>query len=436
MNRKDVDFDRFSAATDESRMLELFAERLPEKYAGQGGRISVDRLWIPRVVPLKSGEFAIQFRLSISGDSTNNDLILWGKLARSEGPYSDRAESQHLLEYKELGLVVSLFPFDEKLPLLQKLWNSGRRQPVKIAAVTESDQELWFTARQVLGYRLEKRCTLRGELCIKSAGGGVDAIDVALKLMRPRRAARLIENYKFLERSGLKYDASDGITIPKLVFTDEMAGIIISETVTYPSLHDLTDPKRFIPACARAGSALRRLHSLDPADLPAFTLTDELSGLRRNCDLIERTNPDLTRRIAMTIETLNANMPQIDSSGFVVSHRDFFDKQILISDKRVTLLDFDTLSLADPALDLGNFLAHLFLRGLQNSELQGLTGKGSDAFTGAYTSGGNDLTGRVRWWHAAALVRLAGLYSLRPRWRRIAPALLDQAVMEMDNVVQ
>ena len=40
-------------------------------------------------------------------------------------------------------------------------------------------------------------------------------------------------------------------------------------------------------------------------------------------------------------------------------HRDFYDTQVLWDGARAWIVDFDQLSVGDPALDLGHFVAHL-----------------------------------------------------------------------------
>src|SRR4030067_3421814 len=58
----------------------------------------------------------------------------------------------------------------------------------------------------------------------------------------------------------------------------------------------------------------------------------------------------------------------IRSHRLVPAHRDFHDKQILKNGRYLYILDWDLSCLADPALDLGNFLAHLRLRSYQHPD--------------------------------------------------------------------
>ena len=54
--------------------------------------------------------------------------------------------------------------------------------------------------------------------------------------------------------------------------------------------------------------------------------------------------------------TLAASLPSVIPCPV---HRDFHPGQILVDGDRLWLLDFDLFSLGDPAVDVGNFLAHI-----------------------------------------------------------------------------
>ncbi|MGH2949349.1 MAG: phosphotransferase family protein, partial [Solirubrobacteraceae bacterium] len=109
-------------------------------------------------------------------------------------------------------------------------------------------------------------------------------------------------------------------------------------------------------------------------------------------------------------------------------HRDLHDKQVLVDPHGgVGLLDFDTLATGDPALDVGNLLAHLDLRALQGRCTPDDAGRAAAAFLAGYEAGA-DLEERAAVFAAATRVRLACVYALRPAWRHLGEALLPAAV--------
>jgi aminoglycoside phosphotransferase (APT) family kinase protein len=127
------------------------------------------------------------------------------------------------------------------------------------------------------------------------------------------------------------------------------------------------------------------------------------------------------------VDRLLASLLEDVPTPLGVAHRDLHDGQLLVADGRLGLLDPDTLAVAEPALDLANLLVHLQLRvdqGLLAAEpareataiLQGTVDR--------LPTGTND---RVAAYARATRLRLAAVYSLRPRWHDLALRWFDAA---------
>jgi thiamine kinase-like enzyme len=109
-----------------------------------------------------------------------------------------------------------------------------------------------------------------------------------------------------------------------------------------------------------------------------------------------------------------------------ISHRDYYDKQVIFSKKKVTLIDCDNMAMADPALDYGNFIGHLILRRLQYPQATGYINDGLRAFNDAYRYSDEGFIDRAKWWASATLLRILTLYILRPKWQGAIPGILDE----------
>ncbi|VAX39670.1 hypothetical protein MNBD_PLANCTO03-2169, partial [hydrothermal vent metagenome] len=107
-----------------------------------------------------------------------------------------------------------------------------------------------------------------------------------------------------------------------------------------------------------------------------------------------------------------------------VIHRDFYDKQLVIDNcDRPGLLDFDTLSTGEPALDLANMLGHLELRVLQGLCSHTTAAEAARAFLDGYAA--DEATqARTRAYLDATRLRLAILYAFWPKWAALSPRLL------------
>jgi hypothetical protein len=80
--------------------------------------------------------------------------------------------------------------------------------------------------------------------------------------------------------------------------------------------------------------------------------------------------------------------------------------------------------MGDPALDVANLLVHLELRSRQQHCSPGRSQRAAAAFLEGYQPG-PELWDRVAAYALATRVRLACVYAFRPRWRSLAPRLLD-----------
>jgi aminoglycoside phosphotransferase len=113
-------------------------------------------------------------------------------------------------------------------------------------------------------------------------------------------------------------------------------------------------------ASAAAGRALSELHRTDPLDAPVHSAADELRDLWQELETVAAVWPAEAAFIRHPVEALarRAGGP----SSLVLSHGDFTPSQVLLNGQHPGIVDLDTLCRADPALDVGRFLAHIRLQ--------------------------------------------------------------------------
>ena len=87
------------------------------------------------------------------------------------------------------------------------------------------------------------------------------------------------------------------------------------------------------------------------------------------------------------------------------------------------MLDFDTLSLGEAALDLANVLVHLELRALQGRCSEARANAAATAMVEGYDPP-PPVSSRLRAYADATRLRLACLYAFRPCRKSVVPALL------------
>jgi Phosphotransferase enzyme family len=233
-----------------------------------------------------------------------------------------------------------------------------------------------------------------------------------LKVVRPGRAAGVADGLR-RARTLLQ----DAAVVPAVCMQD--TDRVRLHPVPGPTLHTLlrTDPQAAATLCARLGSMLPALQTADPAGLAPHTALDEIAVLHRWTVDADRWAGSVLSRL---VERVAAPLRMLPARPPVPCHRDLHDKQVIAHPTRaIGLLDLDTLCAADPALDLGNLLAHLRLRVLQGHCAPGTAAGCADALLAAM---GVPAGPAVTAYRAAALLRLAAVYTFRPG----PPGLPDQ----------
>lgn len=416
----------FEIAIDEEKTLQRFQKEL-KKYLGSD--IEISSLFVTRVFPRKGGGFTIQYELHLKKpDRDHKDkLILCAHLlgaGENWPPYAEKKQGNHFV-LDDIGLVVPVFPYDPGLPSLEILTQIQDQSPISKKLGSALGGEIEISNIEILGYRLEKRCVIRYTVEIKDGSSG--ARKIVAKAYRPSRFANILKSIAALKNKGFGYDSPDGITVPRILAGDTELSVVFMEDAPGISLHFLMEKDIFAKACSAAGSTLRKLHNLGADDLKNHTKLDELGNLRKLLELINNMYPDLEDTFNKELENLTKSAV-VEYSENVFSHRDFFDKQMLFSENRLTLLDYDNAASADRALDMGNFIAHLALRKMQHPDCSGNIRSGSEAFMTAYGDFKESFLARTIWWIRASRLRLAALYLLRPRWRDLARELLTHPI--------
>lgn len=300
-------------------------------------------------------------------------------------------------------ILAQLFPFDYRLDHLPECMKPRIvRSVLRDAAVDEVE---------VAAYRAGMRCQLR-----YLSGGRARAYGKVAVESDPGRRRRV-------HRQLCEATTATSLKVPPLLGSVEEIGLDLVEAVGGSSLHDLLAAAPDREGVAATAEALAELHAaLGPLADRVHTADDELALLRSWESWMTGIEPLVAERAGRVLARLASGAPAGRPASF--AHRDFHDKQVLLDGPRRWLLDVDTACTGDRELDLGNFVAHLYLRGLQwdresdHRELEAL------AVQAYGHRAGREAT---RWYRSASLVRLAFVYWLRPRWRHVTDALLGEA---------
>lgn len=113
---------------------------------------------------------------------------------------------------------------------------------------------------------------------------------------------------------------------------------------------------------AQGGRIIRLLHdegSAMPGTLSAPKPSQQLVATRRASEHIDRLLPGAGQAIGQLLARAGELLEGLPTEKSTFCHGDFKADHLLVGTKTITLIDFDSCVWADPALDLGKFLADL-----------------------------------------------------------------------------
>lgn len=165
--------------------------------------------------------------------------------------------------------------------------------------------------------------------------------------------------HETLTRAGFDAASADGISVPEAVGVVPRWKMWLQRKVSGVPATALLPGTGGAAVARRLAEAAYKLHLAGVPANRVHTMADELAILRARLPLAGEAQPAWADRIARLLdacECLGASIRETPARGI---HRDFYPDQALVDFDRLWLVDFDLYCLGDPALDIGNCLAHI-----------------------------------------------------------------------------
>jgi hypothetical protein len=332
-----------------------------------------------------------------------------------------------------LNMVVHVWPIDGELPTLVDATDRQRMMDVFQEELPKALKQPFVVEDcqvELVSYRRRRRCVLRYTLAGKTAGsdavcylvvyGKVTAsgnetlasrILDALRdrILRPAALYRFTLPRSFGSRPDLQLMLLEALPGEAQIGPALKARLRGQPPPHAPPLEEMV---------ATCGYVAAMLHASDVALGRSRTLDDELAGLLGEIGNIRQFVPSFGARAQSWLERIAAFGQQLEPLKMSLCHGDFKHEQLLFDGANSGLVDFDGLCQAEPALDLGKFLAHLRSAAQtvqrRTSVSSPLGDELAEQFLGAYVSAAGDqldderrLRLRTTLYETVALLRLA-----------------------------
>ncbi|MBK9712678.1 MAG: phosphotransferase [Kouleothrix sp.] len=353
----------------------------------------------------------------------------------------------------DLHMALHAWPIDGDLPALMGATDPRRLKPIlsqllpalqgQPFAVDDCRVELVDYGRQ---HRATLRYHVRGragdeprELLVygKVTGDGSGAMAESISSTLRERVRASATGYRFSVPLALPWQPEIKLSLLEALpgsalIADQLKARLRGKPAPAESL----TLEAMIDACARIAATL---HASGLELGRRRTLDDELAALRSGVAAVQRVSPELGARLASAVDEIALAGAHTAPLPLCCNHGDFTYGQILFDGTSSGLIDFDSVSQAEPALDLGQFLTYVRVASLKSklapAATAALIDQLGDRFLDAYADAAGDLIGdreqlrgRVRIYRAVSLVRR----SLRS-WQKFKPGRIASALEVLDE---
>lgn len=331
--------------------------------------------------------------------------------------------SSGIVQALDLGMALQAFPADSGLPTLAACCDTSATNPLlsslqEAARLVLADNR-WFlrTARAVpVRYKPASRCVIRYELVLARENNATRALSLFGKVYADPAQARAVQELMqqlYTEQLTFKGNTIAGFTqqtpfLPRPLLFVENARLGLNEAVqpltpdgTLRTGTSVLQPRilrerggKTTPAeppaneLRLAALALARLHTsqVKPGEKTVRSGAREAKRARERAGLLAGYYPAQAADIQDLVRVLAHYLENLQPPVYRPAHGGFKASQLLYHDETISVVDFDGFCLADPALDVGYFLAYLRPSGLWYGR-QGMRAwfeAASEMFTASY----------------------------------------------------
>ena len=359
------------------------------------------------------------------------------------------------------GIRVSCFPLDPQIPTLAEIADAGVFGRELSAAV---GTPLVHPRLRLLRYRPGRRATFGITLGQRDDGRTTPVRTMPIRTMPirtmpiryvakvyhdPGKAAAVAAEGRTLVA---EHHADPALELAPIVAHLPDLSVVVQRHISGTELDCTLRARASMPAdhaqgaMARSAKALASLHTRSVPHGRVRSIDRELDRFVARSQAVTAVSPGPGKALldlAYRLRNLRSLVPE---GPVALVHGDCKPSQFMLQPQRVVLLDLDHCGLADPAYDIGNFLATM--RQLAVREAQGRTGavhvmtwaeRLGTSFVEAYSEAttddrdaARDLRCRVSWYEGVALERKALRSFARAPLSPLPIALVNEAHRRLD----
>lgn len=272
-----------------------------------------------------------------------------------------------------LAMLVYAFPVDGDLPTLVGATDLQRMNIVlaeALAATEEAPGAIRDCRIVPVNYARRERCVLRYELAMQTADGTIRERVVYGKVSTNNQGAAIAPLIAVLRARGQSNSIGTQFAIPHaLGFRPDLQIALLEGIPGSPRINQLLKARLSgaaeddaltlegaLTTCAQIAAVL---HTTSTSLGRRSLLDDDLAALRAEIRVVQQVSPELGAQFKAWLERVATYAEESDPLQICYSHGDYTHAQVIFDGVRSGLVDFDTICQAEPARDLGQFLAYM-----------------------------------------------------------------------------
>jgi hypothetical protein len=281
-------------------------------------------------------------------------------------------------------------------------------------------------AIRVTRYKPLRRCIIEYDVATERPDAPSETATLIGKVRVKRSGKSGLELMEKAWNAGFSADSRDGISVPEPIGLIESFHMWLQRKVSGRTATELLAEPNGKMLAQKIAEAAHKLHLSGIPPKRSHSLADELRILHERLPAVAQENPRWERRITRLLEAcerLAVTLPEPIPQGI---HRDFYADQVIVDGPRLYLIDFDLYCSGDPALDIGNFMAHITEQSLRCYGDPSVLQDSERALEERFLElAGQSMRLAVRTYATLTLVRHIHLSTLFPERRHLTGQILE-----------
>ena len=386
-------------------------------------------------------QLAAAWQKNLDGTNHTDD---WGQLqeeANQAGLMPVQCELWRDILHK--GIELQVWPFDPEFPRLVRLGNPSHVAGM-LASLGIAPDLKQLPVITPIRYRPGERHVLRYEISSSETRSGTGQRLYTKLYSNAQDAARAfgianrVVDWLDTNNRGLQGNRPEAMS-------QEDGVIIYPHAPGIPLSHQFQRSGRWLAVQLHTiGRGLSILHSGPgslQAELKQNSFSNEAKVVRRASEHIQVLLPETYNKILEILEKAQERYSSLPQEKPTFTHSDFKADHLLCTPRGLTLIDFDTCKLTDPALDIGKFLADLEwwfalkgIAGVEDAQTEVVKGY---VRTGESKHTFQERLARARLFHVLILVKIVArrvpIYT--KEWAAITARMIERADQVFHKII-